>query len=60
MDKDNNSNKSADKKSSASGNSTPGQADSNPLLDAAFGKFFSLYFLKIVCKMKTVNVIDLL
>lgn len=38
MDKDNNSNKgSADKKSNASGTSTPGQTESNPLLDAAFG-----------------------
>lgn len=41
MDKDNSSNKSgADKKSSASGTSTPGQTDSNPLLDAAFGKLY--------------------
>lgn len=57
MDKDKNSHKSADKKSSASGNSTSsGQADSNPLLDAAFGKFFfSFIFLKssVKCRQPT-------
>lgn len=43
MDKDSNGNKNgADKKSNAS--STPGQADSNPLLDAAFGNYFYFYY----------------
>lgn len=51
MDKDSNGNKSgADKKSSAS--STPGQAESNPLLDAAFGNyFFFIIFFKIICRV---------